>query len=92
MDVKSAFLNGYLEEDVYIEQPKGYKIKDTDDKVYKLYKALYALKQAPRVWNTHLDNYLQNIGFKKCPYEYATYINKNKKREILIVCEYVDDL
>nr|CAD1824688.1 unnamed protein product [Ananas comosus var. bracteatus] len=69
-------------------------LNGAEDKVYRLNKALDGLKQAPRVWNTRLDNYLQNSGFCKCPYEYATYIkkNKNKKGDILIICVYVDDL
>jgi len=48
MDVKSSFLNGVLEEEVYIEQPLGYKVKGQEDKVLKLNKAFYGLKQAPR--------------------------------------------
>jgi hypothetical protein len=48
LDVKSAFLHGELIEDVFVEQPKGYEVKNEPDKVYKLNKALYGLKQAPR--------------------------------------------
>jgi Reverse transcriptase (RNA-dependent DNA polymerase) len=68
MDVKSAFLNGVLEEDVYIEQPPGYMKVGEEKKVLKLKKALYGLKQAPRAWNTHIDIYFMENGFKQCPY------------------------
>lgn len=57
LDVKSAFLNGILEEDVYIEQPMRYVVKGHEDKVLKLKKALYGLKQASRAWNSHLQMY-----------------------------------
>ncbi|KAH9670907.1 hypothetical protein KPL70_017154 [Citrus sinensis] len=91
MDVKSAFLNGFLEEEVYIEQPLGYVVKGHEDKVLRLKKALYRLKQAPRAWNSRIDKYFQENGFTKCPYEHALYV-KEKARDILIVCLYVDDL
>ncbi|KAJ4716700.1 Retrovirus-related Pol polyprotein from transposon TNT 1-94 [Melia azedarach] len=91
MDVKSAFLNGVLEEVVYIQQPTGFEVKGQEDKVLKLRKALYGLKQAPRAWNSRIDKYFQKNGFTKCPYEHALYI-KIKDEDILIVCLYVDDL
>lgn len=77
MDVKSAFLNGFLDEEVYVEQPPGYVRKGHEAKVYKLKKALYGLKQAPRAWYTHIDTYLLQHGFQKCPYEHTLYIKSN---------------
>ncbi|KAH9669728.1 hypothetical protein KPL70_021911 [Citrus sinensis] len=91
MDVKSAFLNGFLEEEVYIEQSLGYLVKGHEDKVLRLKKALYGLKQAPRVWNSIIDKYFQEKGFTKCPYEHALYVKENYG-DILIVYLYVDDL
>ncbi|KAH9687903.1 hypothetical protein KPL70_014941 [Citrus sinensis] len=91
MDVKSAFLNGFLEEEVYIEQPLGYVVKGHEDKVLRLKKALYGLKQAQRAWNSRIDKYFQEKDFTKCPYEHALYV-KEKDEDILIVCLYVDDL
>ena len=65
MDVKSVFLNGELEEEVYIEQPKGFQLSENTYYVCKLKKALYGLKQAPRAWYSRLDKYLQQAGFRK---------------------------
>ena len=91
MDVKSAFLNGVLEEEIYIEQPPGYvKIKE-EKKVLKLKKALYGLKQAPRAWNTRIDTYFKENGFKQCPYEHALYTKKSVGN-VMFVDLYVDDL
>ena len=91
MDMKSAFLNGVFEEEVYIEQPLGYKVKEEEDKVLKLKKALYGLKQAPRARYSHIDKYFLENNFTKCPHEHALYF-KIKDGDILIVCIYVDDL
>ena len=65
MDVMSAFLNGYLEEEVYVEQPQGYEVPGQEHKVYRLKKALYGLKQAPRAWYSRIDSYLTGNGFLK---------------------------
>lgn len=91
MDVKSAFLNGLLEEEVYVEQPEGYVVKGQEGKVLRLRKALYGLKQAPRAWNTRIDKYFQEHGFTRCLSEYALYV-KYTNGDLLIVCLYVDDL
>ncbi|KAL0537088.1 hypothetical protein IC582_026058 [Cucumis melo] len=92
MDVKSAFLNGYLEEEVYLEQPPGYCVKGQEDKVLKLKKALYGLKQAPRMWNSRINKYFLDNGYLRCPYEHSLYIKVNGHGDILVVCLYVDDL
>ncbi|KAH9698867.1 hypothetical protein KPL71_024159 [Citrus sinensis] len=88
---KSNFLNGFLEEEVYIEQPLGYVVKGHEDKVLRLKKTLYGLKQAPKAWNNRIDKYFQENGFTKCPYKHALYV-KEKDGDILIVCLYIDDL
>jgi len=92
MDVKSTFLNGFLEEEVYVRQPCGYEIDGQEDKVYKLKKALYGLKQAPQVWYSRIDEYLNNNGFMRSPSEPTLYAKVNEDGKILIVCLYVDDL
>ncbi|XP_058073270.1 uncharacterized protein LOC131221984 [Magnolia sinica] len=67
-------------------------VKGEEHKVYRLKKALYELKQAPRAWNARIDSYLQENGFAQCPYEHTVYIKKNAHGDILIACLYVDDL
>ena len=69
LDVKSAFLNGELEEEVYVGQPKSFIDQTAEHKVYKLSKSLYGLKQAPRAWNTRLNKSMKSLGFKKCSQE-----------------------
>lgn len=92
LDVKSAFLNGFLEEDVFVEQPKGYMVKGQEEKVLKLKRALYGLKQAPQVWYSRIDAYFRKKGFARCPHEYALYVKMDKNGDCLFVCLYVDDL
>lgn len=92
MDVKSSFLNGVLEEEVYVDQPAGYVKRGQENKVYRLIKALYGLKQAPRAWYTRIDSYFIGHGFQRCPYEHTLYIKFKPDEDILIVCLYVDDL
>jgi hypothetical protein len=65
MDVKSAFLNGVRQEEVYVEQPKGFQNPHHPHHVYKLKKALYGLKQAPRAWYERLTTYLLAKGFTR---------------------------
>jgi hypothetical protein len=77
MDVKSVFLNGDLKEEVYVHQPPGFAISDKEDKVLRLCKALYGLRQAPRAWNAKLDSTLQRMGFEQSPHEAAVYRRGN---------------
>nr|GFD38273.1 Gag-Pol polyprotein [Tanacetum cinerariifolium] len=65
MDVKMAFLNGPLKEEVYVAQPDGFADPDHPEKVYRLKKALYGLKQAPRAWYDELSKFLTSKGFTK---------------------------
>jgi hypothetical protein len=76
LDVKSTFLNGFLEEEIYIEQPLGYVEVDNEGKIYKLKKALYGLKQTLRAWNTRIGRHFQENRFEKCPYEHTMYVKK----------------
>jgi hypothetical protein len=91
MDVKSVFLNGELEEEVYIEQPEGFQLSENVDYVCKLKKALYGIKQAPRSWYSRLDKYLQQAGFRKGSADNNLYI-KVTQDSILLIEVYVDDI
>ena len=91
-DVKSAFLNGELKEEVFIEQPEGFVVFGQENKVYKLQKALYGLKQAPRAWYNKSDCYLIENGFERSENEPTLYFKKQGKSDFLVVCLYVDDM
>jgi hypothetical protein len=91
LDVKSAFLNEVLQEEIYVEQPDGFVIQGAKDKVYLLQKALYGLKQAPRAWYSRIDEHLLNLGFVKSLSEATLYV-KLKDNDVLIVSLYVDDI
>ena len=92
LDVKSAFLNGVLKEEVYVEQPQGFVKENEEIRVYKLNKALYGLKQAPRAWYDEIDSYFNRAGFKKSPSEATLYVKTSEDSGILIVSLYVDDI
>jgi hypothetical protein len=90
-DVKSAFLNGDLKEEVYMHQPPGFAIPDKEGKVLRLRNALYGLLQAPRVWNTKLDSTLRRMDFEQSPHEAVVY-RRGNGGNVLLVGVYVDDL
>jgi hypothetical protein len=91
MDVKSAFLNGDLKEKIYVHQPQGFTIPGKEDKVLRLCKAFYSLRQAPRAWNAKLDSTLKRMGFMPSPHEAAIYRRGNGENALLVGV-YVDDL
>jgi hypothetical protein len=91
MDVKSAFLNGELKEEVFVQQPSSFVVAGKEHQVLRLRKALYGQWQAPRAWNIRLDESLTTLGFTKCPSEHALY-TKQAAHGAIIVGVYVDDL
>ena len=91
MDVKTTFLNGVIEEEVYIEQPQGFEVEDRFTHVCKLKKALYGLKQAPRAWYGRIDSFLMSMGFSKSKVNPNLYF-KVIEDEPVILLLYVDDL
>ena len=92
MDVKSAFLNGILEEEVYIEQLEGFVDINNKNLVCILHKALYGLKQAPRAWYERLHKYLVKIGFERTDDNNNLYINIEKGKGVLLSKFVVDDI
>ena len=91
MDVKTAFLNGDLEEEIYMEQPEGFIVHGQESKVCKLDKSLYGLKQAPKQWHEKFDNLLMSKGFKVNESDKCIYY-KTEGRLCIIICLYVDDM
>jgi hypothetical protein len=91
MDVKSAFLNGYLNEEVYVEQPKGFVDPNYPDHVYRLKKALYGLKQAPRAWYERLTKFLVQQGYRKGETDKTLFV-REEKGKFMIAQIYVDDI
>ena len=91
MDVKSAFLNGILNEEVYVEKPKGFQDPRYPNHVYRLRKAFYGLKQASKAWHERLTSYLLKKGFMRVRVDQTLFIRRND--EVLLVAQiYVDDI
>ena len=91
MDVKSAFLNGYINELVYVEQPPGFEDEKKPNPVYKLRKALYGLKQVPRAWYERLRDFLLSKGFKIGKVD-TTLFTKKLRNDLFVMQIYVDDI
>ncbi|KAL0560235.1 hypothetical protein IC582_000635 [Cucumis melo] len=91
MDVKSVFLNGYLNEEVYVAQPKGFVDSEHPKHVYKLNKALYGLKQAPRAWYDRLTVYLRGKGYSRGEIDKTLFIHR-KSDQLLVAQIYIGDI
>lgn len=91
MDVKTAFLNGIIEEDIYVSPPPGFESSTSGNYACKLHKALYGLKQAPRAWHNKVDSYLTSQGLQKSNADYNLYYNDRNGRLTLLIL-YVDDV
>ena len=91
MDVKTTFLNGVIEEEVYIEQPQGFEVEDRRTHIWKLKKAMYDPKKAPRSWYGRIDRFLRILGFSKRKVDPNLYF-KVVNDEPVILLLYVDDL
>ncbi|KAL5819037.1 hypothetical protein ACOSQ4_022879 [Xanthoceras sorbifolium] len=91
MDVKSAFLNGVLQDEVYVEQPKGFVDSHHPEHVYKLKKALYGLKQAPRAWYERFTHFLLENKYIRGNVDKTLFI-KCENGELFIAQIYVEDI
>ena len=90
MDVKKTFLNGVVEEEVYVEQPLGFETHGRKTHVCKLKKALYGLKQAPRTWYDMMDSFLMSLGFTKSKADSNFYFKVENGIPVILLL-YVDD-
>ena len=91
IDVTTAFLNGTLEEDIYMKQPEGFEVEGKEHMVCKLKKSIYGLKQSPRCWNQALDEHLKQMGFVPSMNDPCIY-TLNTGGEVFILAVYVDDI
>lgn len=92
LDVKSAFLNGELQEEVFVEQPLDFVKDGEEGKVYKLQKALYGLRQASRAWYTKIDSFFRQNQFERSENEPTLYVKKEGLNGFIVLCLYVDDI
>ncbi|TQD95783.1 hypothetical protein C1H46_018622 [Malus baccata] len=92
LDVKTAFLHGNLEEEIYMEQPKGFEVKGIENLVCKLKKSLYGLKQAPRQWNKKFNSFMMSNRYKITHAEFCVYIKQFSEGKFIILLLYVDDM
>lgn len=92
LDVKTPFLHGELEEEIYMTQPDGFQVPGKEDYVCKLKKSLYGLKQSPRQWYKRFDSFMIEIGYNRSPYDCCVYHNKLKNGSYIYLVLYVDDM
>ena len=90
MDVKTAFLHGDLEEEIYMEQPEGFQAPGKEDLVCRLKKSLYGLKQAPRQWYKKFESFMTEHKFMKTESDHCVFVKKYETKDFLILLLYVD--
>ena len=91
IDIKTAFLNGWLKEDIYMKQPQEFEVKGKEHLVCKLKRSIYGLKQSPRCWNDKLDTFMKELGLRQSNNDPCIYILESKN-VFLVVGVFVDDL
>ena len=93
LDVKTAFLYGELEEEIYMLQPEGFAEIDKENLVCRLNKSLYGLKQALRYWYKRFDSFIISLGYTRLSSDHCTYYKRFKENDVFIILLlYVDDM
>jgi len=92
LDVKTTFLHGNLEEEIYIQQPEGFVVPGKEDHVCRLKKCLYGLKQSPRQWYKKFDSFMVGHGYSKSSYDNCVYFQKTSDWSFIYLLLYVDDM
>lgn len=92
MDVKTAFLHGDLNEEIYMEQPEGFKVKGKEDYVCRLKRSLYGLKQAPRQWYKKFESLMNKQGYNKTSSDHCVFVKRFASDDFIILLLYVDDM
>ena len=92
LDVKTAFLHGDLEEEIYMEQPEGFKESGKENLVCRLKKSLYGLKQAPRQWYKKFDSFMTDHGYHRTTSDHCVYVKNFSDGDFVILLLYVDDM
>ncbi|KAG8490763.1 hypothetical protein CXB51_013984 [Gossypium anomalum] len=92
LDVKTVFLHGELEEDIYMQQPEGFTVSEKEDYVCLLKKSLYGLKQSPRQWYKRFDSFMTSHDFKRSSFDSCVYFKKNSDGSFVYLLLYVDDI
>ena len=92
LDVKTTFLHGDLEEEIYMQQLEGYEVKGKEKLVCRLKKSLYGLKQAPRQLYLKFDKFMSKQGYTTCHYDHCVYVKRKNDGSYIILLFYVDDM
>ena len=92
MDVKTAFLHGDLDVEIYMQQPEGFVEKGKEELVCRLFKSLYGLKQSPRAWYHKFHKFMLSQGYKRSEFDHCLYTKQAKDGSWLILILYVDDM
>ena len=92
LDVKTTFLHGDLEEEIYMQQPQGYEVKGKENLVCRLKKSWYGLKQALRQWYSKFDGFMTEQGYNRCHSDHCVYFKRLENGSYIILLLYVDDM